>query len=107
VKFYLVPIGEQFSFQNKSYTKSGPLTASAEADGQNKMIPRSANVKLLNSTNQSLQGSVDKEPILNVTAYHKVCLECLDDIQNDISKEKFDAIKDKITIAYQQLIKNR
>ncbi len=107
MKFYLVPIGEQFSFQNKSYTKSGPLTASAETDGQNKMIPRSANVKLLNSTNQSLQGSVDKEPILNITVYHKVCLECLDDIQNDISKEKFDAIKDKITIAYQQLIKNR
>ena len=44
MKFYLLPIGEQFTYQDINYTKSGPLTASSDVNGENKMIPRSANI---------------------------------------------------------------
>lgn len=112
MKFYLVPIGEQFSFAGQDYTKSGPLTASAETDGKSKMIPRSANVKLLSSVAPILQESVNDKLVSAVdvsnavSAYHNECLECLGNIQSEISKNLFDDISDKMNIAYAELVNN-
>ncbi len=112
MKFYLVPIGEQFSFQGQAYTKSGPLTASAEMDGKSKMIPRSANVKLLNSAEPTLQEVAKEKPvaindIMNaVNAYHLECLEYLVTIQNEVSESTFKDTTSKINMAYDKLINN-
>jgi len=112
VKFYLVPIGEQFSFQDKDYTKSGPLTASAESDGENKMIPRSANVTLLNSR-AVIEEKVSNEKFISiidaasaVSAYHAQCLKCLDSIKSEVDKNIFYKIETKIDMAYRELEKS-
>lgn len=39
MKFQLLPIGARFEFEGKVYTKSSPMTASADGGGQ-RMIPR-------------------------------------------------------------------
>jgi len=52
MRFPQVQVGQQFTFQDKRYTKTGPLTASEEGTGRQRMIPRSAEVTLLNSAGE-------------------------------------------------------
>ncbi len=112
MKFYLVPIGEQFSFQGQVYTKSGPLTASAERGGKNKMIPRSANVELFNSAEPALERvvkgkliSVD-DTIIAVNTCHLECLEYLVAIQSEVGETLYKDTINKINMAYDKLINN-
>lgn len=44
MRFPHLPIGQRFSFKGKTYTKTGPLTASEEATGNNQLIMKSAEV---------------------------------------------------------------
>ena len=44
MKFPHLPLGQRFVYQDERYTKTGPLTASRERDGGQRMIPRSAAV---------------------------------------------------------------
>ena len=44
MRFPQVAIGQRFTYQGKCYTKTGPLTASEEGDGSQRMIPRAAEV---------------------------------------------------------------
>ena len=64
MKFHLVPIGEQFVFQEKLYTKSGPIAASSELEGKSRMIPRSANVTLSNPLKVENVIDVDERTVL-------------------------------------------
>jgi hypothetical protein len=45
MRFPQLKIGQQFEYQGKRYTKSGPLTASEVETGASVMIRRSAEVK--------------------------------------------------------------
>ncbi len=47
MRFPQVKIGQQFEYQGKRYTKTGPLTASEEGTGASAMIRRSAEVLLV------------------------------------------------------------
>ena len=47
MKFQLLAIGARFEFEGKEYVKTGPLTASS--DGVQRMIPRFAVLKLLDT----------------------------------------------------------
>jgi hypothetical protein len=47
MRFPQLKIGQQFEYQGKRYTKTGPLTASEEGTGANAMIRRSAEVSLV------------------------------------------------------------
>jgi hypothetical protein len=49
MRFPQVEIGQRFSFQGRRYTKTGPLTASEEGTGSQRMIQRSAEVALLDA----------------------------------------------------------
>ncbi|RDH82039.1 MAG: hypothetical protein DIZ78_16540 [endosymbiont of Escarpia spicata] len=44
MKFPHLPIGQRFRFQDKLYTKVGPLTASEEGSGNNRLMMKSAEV---------------------------------------------------------------
>ncbi|MEW7987730.1 MAG: polysulfide reductase chain A [Candidatus Thiodiazotropha endolucinida] len=44
MRFPQLKIGQQFEYQGKRYTKTGPLTASVEGTGVSAMIRRSAEV---------------------------------------------------------------
>ncbi|MES9968657.1 MAG: hypothetical protein ABW092_01400 [Candidatus Thiodiazotropha sp.] len=47
MRFPHLKIGQQFEYQGKRYTKTGPLTASDAATGASAMIRRSAEVTLV------------------------------------------------------------
>lgn len=47
MRFPQLKIGQQFEYQGKRYTKTGPLTATEEATGASAMIRRSADVTLV------------------------------------------------------------
>ncbi len=44
MKFPYLPIGQRFSYKEKTYTKTGPLTASEEGTGKSQLIMKSAEV---------------------------------------------------------------
>lgn len=46
MKLQDIPIGGRFEYEGKIFTKTGPLTASSEQEGQ-RMIPRYANLRPL------------------------------------------------------------
>ncbi|MDJ0806881.1 MAG: hypothetical protein QNJ78_08610 [Gammaproteobacteria bacterium] len=50
MKFPHLPIGQRFSFKGKTYTKTGPLTASEEETGKRQLMRKSAEVTPLNLT---------------------------------------------------------
>ncbi|MES9818713.1 MAG: hypothetical protein ABW155_18930 [Candidatus Thiodiazotropha sp.] len=47
MRFPQLKIGQQFEYQGKRYTKTGPLTATEEGTGAGAMIRRSAEVVLV------------------------------------------------------------
>ena len=57
MKFLTITIGETFSWKGETYRKVGPMTASPVAGSDSKMIPRSAEVELIesNSTQKEVQ----------------------------------------------------
>lgn len=44
MKFPQLPMGQRFRFQGKHYTKTGPLTASDEETGNNRLMKKSAEI---------------------------------------------------------------
>ena len=112
MKFYLLPVGEKFSYQGIDYTKSGPLTASSDVNGQNKMIPRSANIVVSKDIDVGkLEKSKDEFlPVAKVmdavNVYHQQSNYCLGIIEDNVSKEIYDTAKSKLDYAYQQIFKS-
>lgn len=54
MRFPQVAQGQRFTYQGKAYTKTGPLTASEEGSGDQRMIPRSAEVTPLDASGEPL-----------------------------------------------------
>lgn len=50
MRFPQLKIGQRFEYQSKTYTKTGPLTASEEGTGASSMIRRSAKVTLVDGS---------------------------------------------------------
>jgi hypothetical protein len=57
MRFPQVKIGQRFTFQNEIYTKTGPVTASREGSGDQRMIMRSAEVSLLDEAGKAVPSS--------------------------------------------------
>jgi hypothetical protein len=55
MRFPQVPIGQRFTFQGRQYTKTGPLTASEEHTGRQRLLPRSAEVTLIDAAGQAVK----------------------------------------------------
>ena len=55
MRFPQVPIGQRFTFQGRQYTKTGPLTASEEHTGKQRLLPRSAEVALVDAAGQAVK----------------------------------------------------
>lgn len=110
MKFYLVPIGQQFKHQGELYTKSGPLTAHTETNQKDKLIPRSANVEILSNmvspdeivTEQ--QAIPLKDILVTINQYHTQCLESLNTIKDDIDNHAYLSVQEKMDIAYKALL---
>jgi hypothetical protein len=55
MRFPQVAIGQLFTYQGKHYTKTGPLTASEEGGDTQRMIPRAAEVTLIDAAGSPVQ----------------------------------------------------
>lgn len=93
MRFYLVPIGQEFDYQGKTYLKSGPLTASCTSGGKDKLIPRSAEVQPVGDLTLSGPDSSDilflaKDEVIKIfDSYHHHCLELLKTIDTEVSSD--------------------
>jgi hypothetical protein len=111
VKFHLLPIGESFSYQGITYTKSGPLTASSDDTGSNKMIPRSANIQVsknlqINDITESLDTTLSSIDVADaIKNYHEVVNICLMDIKNEVEDGLYKQIQLKLGNEYRDILK--
>ncbi len=76
IKFLHLQVGQQFEYRGEHYTKVSPLIASNNADGKQKMIPRSAAVTVEGgATTPGAAEKSTRHPALEVLErYHQTAL---------------------------------
>lgn len=110
IKFLHLQIGQQFEFQGDHYTKVAPLIASNNANGTQRMIPRSAAVTLLQDDKPTTHASTstDDHPALAVLErYHQTALAELqalggDEAKTGAARARLDGVRDELAKAIQQ-----
>ncbi len=88
MKFLHLPLGQQFEFRGRHYTKVAPLIASDNADGKQKMIPRSALVTVEGLEEKAPKGGANSaNPALEaLQRYHQSALAELQSLGADEAK---------------------
>ena len=110
MKFHLLPVGEKFEYQGEIYIKADKLIANAEQSGKNRLIPRSANVKPLNSATDASPRVVEEHQTQTAKVlqqfdnYHQQCLQCLSDIHDLNDAGTIDKKKKELEAARQRFI---
>ena len=105
VKFLHLKVGQQFEFRGDHYTKIAPLIASNDADGKQKMIPRSALVTVLQASAPSPSKPRDQgaHPALEVLErYHQTVLAELQLLEE--SGEKVGAARARLDSLKKELV---
>jgi hypothetical protein len=110
MKFQLLPLGARFEFEGKVYVKTGPLTATTEEGGQ-RMIPRSAVLKLLDAPVAQTPKVARKLDEAAVTAAFEVffadCVRLLhaaaDELQAQALRAELDAARER----FRQMLADR
>jgi hypothetical protein len=110
IRFTHLQIGQQFDYQGEHYTKVAPLIASNNANGAQRMIPRSAAVTLLQGDISSTPGSnsTPTHPALAVLErYHQTALAELQALGEDEAKlgaarARLEGLRSELEKAIQQ-----
>ncbi|SCZ51888.1 hypothetical protein [Thiohalomonas denitrificans] len=79
MKFHQVPLGKRFEYRNEPYYKTAPLLGTQEQTGQQRVIPRSAQVTLAGDERKVATGSGRES---TATLNTEVVLSALDDFQS-------------------------
>lgn len=84
MKFQYLKIGQQFHYQGETYVKATPLIASHAETGQQKLIPRYAEIQLLENTplpeaQTSHHSLSDTQVRTAFDQYHALCLTAIED----------------------------
>ncbi len=95
MKFSLIKISQRFSYKGQNYTKSGPLQAVPDGSGNQKMIPRSAVVTLLDDEKKSTT-TKPKDLRQAIEAYHQHCLSLVSDNEKPGLEMRYQAIVKKL-----------
>lgn len=110
MKFHLLPVGEKFEYQGEIYIKADKLIANSEQTGKNRLIPRSANVKPVNSATDISPRVIEEHQTQTAKVleefdnYHQQCLQCLSDIDNLTGTEAIEKKKEQLEAARQRFI---
>ena len=80
MKFQLLQIGQRFEFEGKVYVKTGPVAASEEATGKQRMIPRYAVLKVFDATAaeapKARRSALEKDDVvLLFDAFYRECVD--------------------------------
>lgn len=88
MKFLHLQVGQQFEYRGEHYTKVAPLIASNNADGSQKMIPRSAAVTIQGEQSTPTKGQANaNHPSLEILErYHRTALAVLQSLSDDETK---------------------
>jgi hypothetical protein len=110
IRFTHLQIGQQFDYQGAHYTKVAPLIASNNANGTQRMIPRSAAVTLLagEPTPPAAASGHRPHPALAVLQrYHQAALAELQTLSTDealvgAARARLDRLRRELEKAIQQ-----
>ncbi len=94
MKFPHLPIGQRFRFQDKLYTKIGPLTASEEGSGNNRLMMKSAEVEPLDlQVETKPKGSRSFSGQQIRTLFDQTCLEFAQANPGDETKQLLELLQ--------------
>lgn len=106
IKFTHLQVGQQFEYQGAHYTKVAPLIASNNADGKQRMIPRSALVSLPGGDAPPTRPAAQREhPALAVVQrYHQTVLAEMQSLGGDearlgAARSRLEALREELTEA--------
>ena len=112
MKFHLLPDGEKFEYQDDVYIKVDKLIANSEKTGQNRLIPRSANVQPVNAQANTTPNVVEEHQVQTAKVlktfddYHQCCLQCLSDIGDSADPDIVRKKMDELEAAHRQFVDN-
>ncbi|MGD2074045.1 MAG: hypothetical protein PVI91_00015 [Gammaproteobacteria bacterium] len=84
MRFHQLALGQRFEFEGEVYVKSTPIIAVVEATGRERFIRRSANVRAMPQTDESVAGApaqrrLDPQAVLQAfDAFYAHCVRCLE-----------------------------
>ena len=101
IKFLHLQIGQQFEYRGTHYTKVSPLIASNNADGSQKMIPRSAAVTVQGAEETSTNAEHHHPALDILERYHQTTLAelqslCQDEVKVGASRARLEALKQEL-----------
>jgi hypothetical protein len=109
MKFLHLQVGQQFEFRGDHYTKIAPLIASNNANGRQKMIPRSAAVTVQGDDTATSKAEPNKPhaALEVVERYHQTALAELQSLSEDEAKlgaarARLDSLKSELKKAIEQ-----
>lgn len=105
MKFLHLQVGQQFEYRGEHYTKVAPLIASNNADGSQKMIPRSAAVTVQgeHSTQAKAQANANHPSLEILERYHQTALAELQSLSGD--EAKVGAARARLESLKEELVK--
>lgn len=86
IKFLHLQPGQQFEYRSEHYTKVSPLIASNNADGKQKMIPRSALVSVPEASVAEAKETQQHPALAILERYHQATLAELQSLADDEEK---------------------
>ena len=102
MKFTQIPLGTRFEFEGKIFSKTGPMTASAEDGSGQRLIPRYAVLKPVDGAAPVVDApparQVDEACVIAAfDSFYATCLRLVD----DFSKLELEAARRKFLAALQ------
>ena len=102
MKFTQIPLGTRFEFEGKIFSKTGPMTASAEDGSGQRLIPRYAVLKPVDGAAPVVDAAparqVDEARVIAAfDGFYGTCLRLVD----DFSKAELEAARRKFLAALQ------
>ncbi len=102
MKFTQIPLGTRFEFEGKIFSKTGPMTASAEDGSGQRLIPRYAVLKPADGVMPAVEVAparhVDEARVLAAfDSFYGRCLRLVD----DFSKAELEAARQRFLAAIQ------
>ena len=109
MKFQHLKIGQQFSYQGETYVKATPLVASHVETGQQKLIPRYAEIQLRESTPapepQPLPQSLNSNQVRAAfDQFHALCLTAIQEALPQCDEVALQAFHSRLSEAHKQTL---
>lgn len=109
MKFQQVSVGQRFEFEGQVYVKISPLLAQAESSGGQRLLPRSATVRLLEKEASSVAGPAKKkildstEIVVAVEQFRLECVASVETLVDVFTQEQLALVLQAVDEAYKKL----